>query len=53
MIQEIVVYIILAITIAYLSYVVFKKLKVRGADPCNNCSGCSLKEQISKPDRCT
>lgn len=43
MIQEIIVYIILAVTIIYTQYAIRKKF-LKKTSPCDGCSGCDLKK---------
>jgi large-conductance mechanosensitive channel len=44
MVQEIIVFIILAATIVYTAVTVVKKLTIRHSNKCDGCSGCHLKK---------
>lgn len=45
--QIIIVYIILALTIAYAVYEIVKYIRKKN-DPCGDCGGCEIKKEINK-----
>lgn len=45
--QILIVYIILAATIAYSVYALVKYIRKKN-DPCGDCSGCEIKKEITK-----
>ncbi len=47
MMQLLIVYIILALTIAYAIYAMVKYLR-RKNDPCDGCAGCEIKNEITR-----
>jgi hypothetical protein len=45
MAQEIIVYLILAGSVAYIIYLTFKKYLTKKSNPCDTCEGCPLKDK--------
>ncbi len=45
--QTIIVYIVLALTIAYSIYALVKHIRKKSS-PCGDCSGCDIKNEITK-----
>lgn len=50
MIQEIIVYIILAVTAVYVLSHAIKKLLLKPKDKCSGCNSCSLKKEFVQGD---
>jgi peptidoglycan/LPS O-acetylase OafA/YrhL len=46
MIQEIIVFIILAVVISYIAYTFFRKPVSKKSTACDGCSGCDLKKDL-------
>ncbi|NEW83782.1 MAG: FeoB-associated Cys-rich membrane protein [Mariniphaga sp.] len=48
MIQNVIVYIIIAATLAYVIFSIVKNLKTKKAGHCGGCDGCSVKNEFQK-----
>jgi len=48
MIQNIIVYSIIVLAIAYSVYAVIKNIRKKDTSPCGDCNGCDIKNEITK-----
>ena len=48
MLQNIIVYIIIALAIAYTAYSVFKSITKKEKSGCDGCNGCDIKREITQ-----
>jgi len=48
MVQNIIVFIIIAFAIVYSVYAVVKNIRKKDTSPCGGCNGCDIKKEITK-----
>jgi ammonia channel protein AmtB len=48
MIQDIIVYVIIALTLTYVVFSVIVNLRVKKENHCGGCDGCSVKNELKK-----